>query len=313
VIDRAAESGVKSSFLYTSKGVAKLSMILVGMLIVMKAVAGIVTGSIGIGADAVHSSIDLFAAFIGFLAIRIAGKPPDEDHRYGHGRAEDIAGVVIAALIFAAAGSISYEAVMRLLEGGAVEMVTIGIYVTAGAIAINLAISWWALRVARATDSVALEATARHLYADVLSSVAVLAGLVLVRLTGIIILDPIVALLVAVLIGRTAYLTIRKSLGDLMDKQLPATEEEIILECIKENGHKIVEFHELRTRKAGGHRFVDVHLVMPREASVEEAHQICDYLEHRIRQRLQRINVNIHVEPCKIQCSDCGIDCLTRA
>ncbi len=298
--------------LATKENTAKLSIFSISLLIVMKVVASIITGSIAIRADAIHSVIDLSGAVIGFIGIRVSGKPPDERHPFGHGKAENIAGVVIAGLIFVAAGTIVYEAVKRLIVGGTVELVTLGIYVTAAAIVINLVISWYALRVARSTDSVALEATARDMFADVLSSCAVLVGLILVRLTGLSILDPIVALLVAILITRTAYLTMKKSFGGLMDTKLPEFEEGVIRSCILEHSGKVVAFHELRTRKAGSQRYIDLHLVMPKNASVEEAHRMCDHLEQDIENRLHYTSITIHVEPCTIECEQCSVSCILR-
>ena len=298
--------------LATKENTAKLSIFSISLLIVMKVVASIITGSIAIRADAIHSVIDLSGAVIGFIGIRVSGKPPDERHPFGHGKAENIAGVVIAGLIFVAAGTIVYEAVKRLIVGGTVELVTLGIYVTAAAIVINLVISWYALRVARSTDSVALEATARDMFADVLSSCAVLVGLILVRLTGLSILDPIVALLVAILITRTAYLTMKKSFGGLMDTKLPEFEEGVIRSCILEHSGEVVAFHELRTRKAGSQRYIDLHLVMPKNASVEQAHQMCDHLEQDIENRLHYTSITIHVEPCTIECEQCSVSCILR-
>ena len=298
--------------LATKENTAKLSIFSISLLIVMKVVASIITGSIAIRADAIHSVIDLSGAVIGFIGIRVSGKPPDERHPFGHGKAENIAGVVIAGLIFVAAGTIVYEAVKRLIVGGTVELVTLGIYVTAAAIVINLVISWYALRVARSTDSVALEATARDMFADVLSSCAVLVGLILVRLTGLSILDPIVALLVAILITRTAYLTMKKSFGGLMDTKLPEFEEGVIRSCILEHSGEVVAFHELRTRKAGSQRYIDLHLVMPKNASVEEAHRMCDHLEQDIENRLHYTSITIHVEPCTIECEQCSVSCILR-
>ena len=170
---------------------------------------------------------------------------------------------------------------------------------------INATVSWYALRVSRSTDSIALEATARHMIADVLSSCAVLVGLVLVRVTGLSILDPIAALLVAVLIARAAYLTMRKSFGGLVDVRLPEAEETEIKSCITEHYSQVVGFHRLRTRKAGSQRFIDLHLVMPKNASVEEAHRMCDHLEQDIETRLQYASVTIHIEPCTIECDQC--------
>jgi len=292
--------------LATKESAAKLAIVAVSLLIVIKTAASIVTGSIAIRADAIHSVIDLFGVIVGYTGIRIASKPPDERHPFGHGKAENVAGVVIAAMIFVAAGIIAYQAIVRLIAGGVVELVTLGIYVTAAAIAINLLVSWYALRVARATESIALEATARDLLADVLSSAAVLVGLVLVRLTGIAILDPIVALLVAILIGRTAFFTMRKSFGGLMDIKLPQAEEDEIVVIIKKHGDLVAGFHRIRTRKAGSQRYIDFHLVVSKDISVERAHRLCDQLEEAIERRLSDASVTIHVEPCDGNCQQCS-------
>ena len=292
--------------LATKESAAKLAIVAVSLLIVIKIAASIVTGSIAIRADAIHSVIDLFGVIVGYTAIRIASKPPDERHPYGYGKAENIAGVVIAAMIFIAAIIIAYQAIVRLIAGGAVALVPLGIYVTAAAIAINLLVSWYALRVARATESIALEATARDLLADVLSSGVVLVGLILVQFTGIAILDSIVALLVSVLIGRTAFLTMRKSFGGLMDIKLPQAEEDEIVACLKKHGDLIAGFHRIRTRKAGSQRHIDFHLVVSRQLSVERAHQLCDQLEQEIEKRLSDASVTIHVEPCDGNCEQCS-------
>ena len=298
--------------LASSGSVAKLSIISISVLIVLKVIASVLTGSIGIRADAIHSVIDLTGACIGLIAIRLAGKPPDERHAFGHGKAENIAGAVIAGLIFVAAGTIVYEAVRRLVVGGSIELVALGIYVTAAAIVINGTISWYALRVAKSNDSLALEATARDMLADVLSSCAVLVGLVLVSITGLNILDPIIALLVAVLITRTAYLTMRKSVGGLMDTSLPRNEEESIRTCLAEHGSRVVGFHKLRTRKAGNQRYIELHLVVPKDVSVHAAHSVCDHLEGDMRKTLPRANFSIHVEPCTIECGNCSVTCDLR-
>jgi cation diffusion facilitator family transporter len=292
--------------LATKEGAAKLAIVAVSLLIVIKTAASIVTGSIAIRADAIHSVIDLFGVVIGYTGIRIASKPPDESHPFGHGKAENIAGVVIAAMIFIAAIIIAYQAIVRLISGGVVEMVPLGIYVTAAAIAINLLISWYSLKVARATESIALEATARDLLADVLSSAAVLVGLILVQFTGIAILDPIVALLVSVLIGRTAFFTMKKSFGGLMDMRLPQAEEEEIVAIIKKHGDLIAGFHKVRTRKAGSQRHIDFHLLVSKDISVERAHRLCDQLEEEIEKRLFDTSVTIHVEPCDGKCEKCS-------
>jgi cation diffusion facilitator family transporter len=299
----------KWGFLATKEGVAKLSIFAVSLLIVMKVVASIVTGSISIRADALHSIIDLSGVVIGFIGIRISRKPPDKQHVFGHGKAEDIAAFVIGVLIFVAAGTIAYTSIQRLIVGVAIELVTIGIFVTLAAIVINVIVAWCALRVAKSGDSVALEATGRHLLADVWSSVAVLVGLILVRLTGLNILDPIVALLVAILIGRIAYKTVKKAFGGLMDIKLPAEEEDLILASIMEHSDQVLNLHKLRSRKAGGHRYIDLHLVMPKDTNLVEAHRLCDHLEQDIEGRLQVADVTIHIEPCTVECDLCSVSC----
>ncbi|MEE8413843.1 MAG: cation diffusion facilitator family transporter [Dehalococcoidales bacterium] len=292
----------------TKESVAKLSILTISLLIALKVVASILTGSIAILADAVHSVIDLSGVIIGYIGIKVAGKPADEEHAFGHGKAENIASAVIAGLIFVAAGTIFYQAVSRLISGTmTVESVTIGIYITLAALVINTVVSWHALRVSRATDSIALEATARDMFADVFSSGAVLLGLVLFRLTGLAILDPIVAILVSVIIAGTAYLTIKKSFAGLMDTRLPEAEETELRSCIEEHISELAGFHEVRTRKAGNQRFIDLHLLLPKNVSLEEAHRMCDHLEADIESRLPNSNVTIHVEPCNVECDQCQI------
>ncbi|TFH34761.1 MAG: cation transporter [Dehalococcoidia bacterium] len=291
--------------------VSRVSIAAISLLIAMKVVAAAVTGSIGILADAVHSFIDLTGAIIGYMGVKVAGRPPDEEHRFGHGRAEDIAGASIAALIFLAGGIIAYQSVQRLIAGPAVEMVVAGIVATGAAIAINVAVSRYAYSVARATDSVALEATGRDLMADVLSSVAVLVGLILVRLTGQVILDPIVALIVVVFIIRAAVVTMRRATTALMDTRLPEEEEHSIRVLLE--GHKdVANYHSLRTRKAGSQRHVVAHIVVSRDYTVEQGHRIAEEIEDEIRALHDGTSITVHVEPCTPECTECPSPCQLR-
>lgn len=292
----------------TKERVSRVSITTIALLIAMKVVAATVTGSIGILADAVHSLIDLTGAVIGYLAVRVAGRPPDEDHRFGHGRAEDLAGAVIAGLIFLAGGMIAWQAVQRLIAGASVDMVDAGIVTTAAAIAINVAVSRYVFTVARAADSAALEATGRDLMADVLSSVAVLVGLVLVRATGLTLLDPVVALFVVVFIIRAAVVTMRDAVSALMDTRLPEDEESLIRKLLDERP-EVANYHSLRTRKAGSQRHVVVHIVVSREKTVEEGHRIAEEMEDEIRKCLRNATVTIHVEPCTPDCAECPAQC----
>jgi cation diffusion facilitator family transporter len=288
---------------------AKISVGSNSFLILIKLFAGIITGSVSLIAEAVHSLMDLAAAGIALVSVRISDKPSDRQHPYGHGKAENISGVAEAILIFIAAAIIIYEAVQRLISGRTLELLEIGIAIMAVSIVVNVLVSRYLLRVARATDSLALEADARHLATDVMTMGGVLVGLILVRLTGLNWIDPVVAILVALFIMRTAYELTRKSFGGLIDTRLPKEEEEQIASAIREHTGQLVGFHRLRTRKAGSHRYVDLHLVMPKNASVEKAHRMCDHLERDIKNRLPHTHVTIHVEPCTTDCKQCSVSC----
>ncbi len=291
----------------TSQGVARLSITAVSILIVIKVVASVLTGSLGIRADAIHSVIDLTGAIIGLVGIMVASHPADSRHHYGHGKAENLAGAIISVLIFAAAGSIVYTAVMRIISGGRVEMLATGIVVTVVAIAINIGIAMLALRVARKTESVALRAQGFHMMADVWSSVAVLIGLVLVTLTGLVILDAVVGILVALIIGKTAWEIMKDAVGVLMDTRLPDDEEQAIRDVINQHGDTVTCIRSLRTRRSGAERFVDLVLVMPPDTTVMDTHRLCDHLEHHFRHYLSSANISIHVEPRQPECEECSV------
>ena len=294
-------------------GAALLSLIVIVCLIVLKVVVGIITGSLSVLAQAIDSFLDLFAVIITFLAIRVAARPADVDHPYGHGKAENIAAIVQAVLIFLVGGSIIYAAVRRVQTEAALEMTEAGIGVMAVSIAASVMLSRYLLKTARREDSMALEANARNIAADVYSAAVVLAGLLVVRLTDITIIDPILAGLVALYIFKVAYDLLRQSFGGLVDVKLPEDEENDIRDAITEHfGGEVVGFHKLRTRKSGSHRHIDLHLVMPKHISIEEAHKMCDHLEEDIEGRWQHTDIVIHVEPCDDNCDGCGLTCNYR-
>jgi len=295
---------------HTKVGVAKLSILSNTLLIALKLGAGIFTGSISVIAEAVHSMLDLAAAVIAFFAVRIAGHPADREHPFGHGKAESVSGFVEAGLIFVAAGLIMYWAVARLIEGKELRETSVSIVVMLVSVVVNIVVSRRLLKVARATDSIALEADAANFYIDVYTSLGVLVGLVVVQLTGLAIFDSIAAIAVALLIVKAVWDITRKALAGLMDVKLPAEEEALIRAAIEEHGREVVGFHELRTRKVGSQRDIDLHLVMARNASLEEAHEMCDHLEQDICSKLSYVTINIHVEPCgTTECAECAAVC----
>ena len=291
----------------TRSGAVKFSLAIVIGLIVFKVVVGVITGSISVIAQAVDSFLDLLAIVITFFAVIIATKPADENHPFGHGKVENMAAIAQAMLIFTAGGLIIYSAVRRIITGAAIELTEAGIGVMLVSIIASIFLSRHLLRVSRATDSIALEASARNIAADVYSAAGVLVGLVVIRFTGLSIIDPIIALLVSLIILKAAYDVLRKSFGGLIDVKLPEAEENVIRSAIMEHAGELVDFHELRTRKAGSQRYIDLHLVMPKDISVEEAHRMCDHLEQDIEGKLQQASVTIHVEPCSEECEECPV------
>lgn len=289
----------------TKTGAVKLSLVAVTGLVVFKVVVAVMTGSISISAQAVDSFLDLFAITVTFFAISMASLPADEEHPFGHGKVESVAAIVQAVLIFTAGGIIIYSAVRRIIAGTTIEMTEAGIAVMLVSVIVSLFLSRHLHRVSRATGSIALEASARNIAVDVYSAAGVLVALVVIRFTGLSILDPIVALGVALFILREAYEVMRKSFRELVDVRLPKEEEDEIISCIMEHSGQLAGFHAVRTRKAGNQRFIDLHLMLPKNTSLEEAHQMCDHLEEDMENRLPNASVTIHVEPCSIECQQC--------
>jgi len=287
------------------RGAAKLALIVVIGLIVLKVVVAVRTGSLSISAQAADSFLDLFAIAVVFFAVRVAAMPADEEHPFGHGKVEGIAAVVQTVLIFTAGGLIIYSSVHRIISGATLELPEAGMGVMLVSVIASVFLSRHLLKVAKATVSLALEASARNIAADVYSAAGVLVALLAIRFTGLNIIDPIVALAVALFIIKAAYDVMKKSFGELVDVRLPKAEEDGLVSCLREHSGQLVGFHAVRTRKAGSQRFVDLHLMLPKNASVEEAHQVCDHLEQDIKDRLPDSSVTIHVEPCSTECDQC--------
>lgn len=292
----------------TEKGAANLLIGVVVSLIVLKLIVGWISGSISVFAQAADSFLDLFAGLVTFFAVRIAAKPADEEHPFGHGKVEDMAGVVQGVLIFIAAAVIVYSAVGRIVHKATIEFAEAGIGAMAVSMVVSILLSRHLLKVSRATGSVVLEANARNITGDIYSTAAVLLGLLVVRLTGLSILDSIIAIGIAIYIAKLAYDAINKPILGLVDASIPRDEQAVIESCLAEQGSQIVGFHELRTRRSGNQRYIDLHLVMAKDISLEQTHQACDFLEHNIQTRLPRTNVTIHVEPCDGKCKQCLVD-----
>jgi len=280
------------------RGAAILSIASNAILIVLKLVAGSLTGSVAILTEAMHSAIDLIASLVAYFSIRKAGEPADESHRYGHEKVENLASAVEGLLILVGSAVIVYEAVRRLASGAELEQVPLGIAVIALSIIVNLVVSARIARVARATGSPALEGDAAHLSADALTSGGVLAGLVLVQITGWTWVDPVVAIAVAAAIVVSGVRILDRSSRVLVDEALPAAEMDAIRETLLSFGPRgVVGYHELRTRRAGARRHVDLHVQFRRGTTLEDAHAVAHELQDAIRARLEEADVLIHLEP----------------
>ena len=293
--------------------VASLSVASNTFLTLAKVAIGLASGSVSILSEGIHSGIDLLAAFIALFAVRESGKPADKRHAYGHGKIENVSGTIEAALIFVAALMIIAEAIQKVQEiiggeGGHVGDLRLGMLIMGVSAIVNLIVSTKLMRVAKQTDSVALEADALHLRTDVYTSVGVFIGLLLIKITGWAILDPIIAFGVALMIIKASFELTKKAFSPLVDVSLPDEEREIITEVLLLHAEKFVEFHKLRTRKAGAERHVDLHLVVAKYTSVVDVHELCDLIEQEINLRLHGTHVLIHAEPCSTRDVKCPVE-----
>ena len=277
---------------------AFLSILSNSLLVTLKLGVGLWSGSVSVLSEALHSAIDLVASGIAFFSVRVSDTPPDDNHPYGHGKIESLSGLAESLLIFLAAAFIVHEAVDKLRDPGHIHtaQVDAGMAVMALSAVINIVLSRYLFRVGRETDSMALEADAEHLRTDVLTSVGVLAGLALTRLTGQLWFDPLTALLVALLIIHTGYRLTREAVSPLLDVRLPPEDEAAIQEVL-ETDERVLGYHKLRTRKAGSHRHVDVHVQIDDHCTLLQAHDLTEELEDRIREALPATQINIHIEP----------------
>jgi len=297
-------------------GAVRLSIISNSVLIVLKLAVGFLTASVSILSEAVHSGMDLVAALIAAYGVKKASHPPDAGHPFGHGKFENISGTVEALLIFAAALYIVVESIQKLRTGVQLQYLEAGLAVMALSAGVNIFVSKRLMRVAKETDSIALEADALHLRTDVYTSLGVIAALGAIYLADLVVrdplwrarvyyLDPLVALAVAVMIIRAAYDLTQRSLAGLVDRPLPEHEDRIIRQVLRSYAGNFPEFHDLKHRKAGSERHIELHLVATRDATVREVHALCDEIEQEIQQRLPKARVLIHVEPCSEVCPRC--------
>jgi cation diffusion facilitator family transporter len=280
-----------------------LSVAAAACTIAMKVSAYVLTDSVGLLSDALESGVNLFTALAAWFSLWYAALPVDADHTYGHEKIEFFSSGLEGALILVAAAGIAWVAVDRLQTPKEVERLDLGALISLSAAAVNLVVGLVLIRTGRTHRSIALEANGRHLMTDVWTSVGVIAGLVLARLTGWFVLDPLLGLLMAANICWTAYDLIRRSFDGLMDHALPVAEQQKVREAIASRLGPGMHYHALRTRQAGSRRFVDFHFLVPGRWTVREAHGQADLIEEAIRAALPGVEVTIHIEPIEQEAS----------
>jgi len=277
---------------------AWLSILAAVLTIGLKAGAYLLTGSVGLLSDALESGVNLVAAIAALIALIVAARPADDEHPFGHNKAEYFSSGFEGALILVAAISIIVTSINRLMNLKAIEQAGIGLAISASASLINLVVARILLRAARKHNSITLEADSRHLMTDVWTSMGVVAGVAAVALTGWEWLDPVIALLVAANIIWAGFHLVRRSLLGLLDTALPGPEQQQITAILERYGQQEgIAWHALRTRAAGSRRFVSVHLLIPDEWTIRQGHALSEQVEQDIRAALESVTLLIHLEP----------------
>lgn len=311
---------------YSPAAYARLSVATALGVLALKLGAWKLTGSVGLLSDALETCTNLGGALMALLMLKLAAQPPDEEHAYGHNKAEYFSSGFEGMLIFLAAGFIAAAAVPRLLAPQALQKPDLGLGVAAVATAINFVVARVLARAGRAHDSISLRADSRHLMVDVWTTVGVIAGVALAALTGWLWLDPLVALAVAVHVLWEGFSLLRESAMGLMDVAWPEEEQQILRQVLDEfraenaagnatgkiRGN--IDFHALRTRRSAARRFVDFHVLVPGGWSVQQAHDLAERIERRLAERLPQLTAFTHLEPLEDPASygDEGLDRFER-
>ena len=267
------------------------------VVIALKFAAYVLTGSVGLLSDAVESVVNILAALIALAVLTYAGAKPDQEHNFGHEKAEYFSSGIEGALIFVAAGAIIWSSVPRLLNPQPLDQVWLGLAMSFVASVANAACALLMLRAAKAHRSITLEADARHLLTDVWTTAGVFLGVVLVQTTGWLRLDPIIAIVVAMQILWTGWHLISRSFDGLMDRAIPDEDRAAITGILDQLRQQGGDYHALRTRVAGAKSYVNVHILVPGRMSVQDGHDLVEKLEGEIVAKLPHVEVLTHLEP----------------
>lgn len=276
---------------------AVLSIVTAIVVIGLKLIAWRITGSVGLLSDALESTVNLVAAIGAFVALRVAAKPPDRSHNFGHTKAEYLSAVFEGVMIVVAAVVIVATAVDRLLHPEELDEVGMGLAISVGATVVNAVVGWVLIRAGRRHRSLTLEADGRHLMTDVWTTAGVVVGVFLVAVTGWLPLDPLIAIAVAANILVVGGRLVWRSGAGLMDSALPDDLRAAIDAVLARHRADRIDFHDVRTREAGHERFVQLHMLVPGDWSVQRAHDLAETIEDELRAAVDDLTVTLHVEP----------------
>ena len=279
--------------------VALLSIISNSALIVFKIIAGIISGSVSIISEAIHSSMDLLASIVAFFSVKASSKPADDDHPFGHGKIENISGIIEGVLILIASIIIIIEAIKKIYNPSPIDNELIAILVMFISGFINFIVSRQLYKVGKEEDSMALQADALHLKTDIYTSIGVGLGILLIKITGIHILDSIVAIIVAILIVKEAIELTKNAFDELIDKRLSNEEEREIKDIIERFNDEFIDYHKLKTRKSGNIKHIDFHITLNESTTVRQAHDIMGNIKKDMNENLKNSRVTIHIDPSK--------------
>ncbi|HKR02122.1 MAG TPA: cation diffusion facilitator family transporter [Pyrinomonadaceae bacterium] len=278
--------------------VARLSMLAAAFLIALKIGAGVATGSISVWASLLDSTMDIFASAINYFAVRAASRPADEDHTYGHGKAESLAGLFQSIVIAASGIFLLRESIRRIINPNPTKSEWIGIFTMIVAVGVSCALVIRLRRVARETESPALQADAMHYVTDIYSNSSALLALVIVSLTPWQVADPLISTLIGIYILWSAAMVGKESIDALMDRRLPLKVDNQIAEVVRRYRDQGVHgFHDLRTRRSGSQKFIDLHLEVERNMRLQEAHDLTVRVLRAIEAEIPRARVHIHTDP----------------
>ncbi|MFV0470737.1 MAG: cation diffusion facilitator family transporter [Paludibacteraceae bacterium] len=281
------------------------------VVIVLKFYAYYLTNSIGLFSDALESLVNLFAAIVALIMISIAERPADENHMFGHTKAEYFSSAIEGGLIMVAAFSIIWSAIPRLWNPQSIDNVSAGLLISFGASLINLGVGIYLIKNGKKHHSLLVEADGKHLLTDVWTSIGVIVAIVLIKFTGLLLLDPIIAILVGLNIVWTGYGLLRQSMSGLLDACIPEEEQQRVVAYLNSLKQQNIDFHSFMTRQAGQRKFISLHLLVPGAWTVKKGHDYCDEIENHIEDMFDApVTVTTHLEPVEDPASmyDIGID-----